>query len=263
QQHLDPRTRLHAGINRKLPLEWTAQDFYGIAKPRHRRLEQFNQAATLSRPNFGNDGVRDTRRLRAVHHQANDARPPARALPLHLNENERIGGEKQRRLDYLATLHGAALTQPRGIGFKAGLRKEMKRQALAHGLQLRGCPIHAGGLERALAAVLEPRLVPLPAGRHMLRLRMIKSALHVADDATEDAVADQLPPSAAATAAMNGSRSAGYRAAAALAMARNCGWLSGIGMGVPHGCAVGKSARWWSRLLLFICLAPGQPPLAG
>src|SRR5262249_26009148 len=87
QQHLDPRTRLHAGINRKLPLEWTAQDFYGIAKPRH-----------------------------------------------------------------------------------------------------------AGGLERALAAVLEPRLVPLPAGRHMLRLRMIKSALHVADDATEDAVADQLPP---------------------------------------------------------------------
>jgi hypothetical protein len=40
--------------------------------------------------------------------------------------------EKQRRPRDLATLHGAALTQSRGVGFKAGLPKEMKRQRGRH-----------------------------------------------------------------------------------------------------------------------------------
>src|SRR5262249_33949405 len=59
------------------------------------------------------------------------------------------------------------LTQAGRVGFKAGLRKEMKRQTLAHGLQLSRAPIrHASGLARLLS---------LPASRR-LGLGMVKPA---------------------------------------------------------------------------------------
>jgi hypothetical protein len=45
-------------------------------------------------------------------------------------------------------------------------------------------------LNRALGHALEARLIPLPAGGGVLGFGMVKPALHVADDAAEDAVAD-------------------------------------------------------------------------
>ena len=80
----------------------------------------------------------------------------------------------------------AYLAQPRQVRLVAVEREAMLRQALTLRLELRGCPV-----ERALAAALEARLVPFLAGRHLLRLGMIKPALHVTDDAADDAVADQ------------------------------------------------------------------------
>src|SRR5262249_13977473 len=131
--------------------------------------------AMLPRADLIDDGQGHDGRREAIHDEAHHARRPARLAPLELNPDERVAGEKQRRADNLATLHGAALAQPRGIGFKAGLPKEMKRQPLTHGLQLSRAPIHCPPrLERALAATLEARLVPFPAPRHVLRLGMVE-----------------------------------------------------------------------------------------
>src|SRR5262245_34254892 len=108
--------------------KWPPHHAHATAEARQRWLGELNQATRLTLADVIDNGIRNARRRRAVHHQADNARRPAGRVPLHLNEDERVGGEKQWRLDYLATLNGTALTQARRINLKAGLAQEMQRQ---------------------------------------------------------------------------------------------------------------------------------------
>jgi hypothetical protein len=53
--------------------------------------------------NFLNDGIRHLCRLQAVHHQPNDARAPTGSVPLQLDEQEGVPGEKRELTLVLAT----------------------------------------------------------------------------------------------------------------------------------------------------------------
>jgi len=124
----------------------------------------------------------------------------------------------------------------------------MLRKLLALRLQTRTGPEHGGGLVRALGRALEPRPIPLPACRP-LGLGTGKFHLHGADGARDGAVADRSTIKLGRYRRDDRSRSEGNRAAA-LAIARNCGWLSRIGMDTPIVLAQRRHlALRWRRLM--------------
>jgi hypothetical protein len=144
QQHRNPLMRGHAGIDRQKSFKRTGQYPYAITTLQH-PLGKFDYPIVLTAANFLNDGLRHLCRLQAVHHQANDARAPTGSVPLQLDEQEGVPGEKRALILLLATsAHGTPFAQAWRIDLKIGAREQI--EPLAARLQL-----IAIGVERLIA----------------------------------------------------------------------------------------------------------------
>jgi hypothetical protein len=116
--------RFHAGNQPDVIDEGAPSNAHAIARAKWRG--QLDQPANLTSLQLGDHGVGDDRRRHTVHDEPDDTGRPSCGVPLHLNEDEGVTREQQRRGHHLAPAHDAALAQSWCVRLKASLLKEME-----------------------------------------------------------------------------------------------------------------------------------------
>jgi len=87
-----------ASVESELPLQRPRQDAHLIASLKAITSRELDQSATLASSDLRDHRIRDPRRPKAVHNQADDTDAPTGRVPLRLDGEETIT-RKERRPD--------------------------------------------------------------------------------------------------------------------------------------------------------------------